>query len=149
MHPELTEAFKYSCDLSDPMSTKREEFKGIDFTRVEKATPHWYLQHLSESNLKYFSQWKEKHPKASFQEEQTAILRMLAEDKIYENEEETRTRAVKIVKLLGSAKQGHKRVAVVSHYYTLQALGGSLLKNSDIRNAWPYWVHFSRLKSRL
>jgi hypothetical protein len=104
VHPELTEAFKYSCDLSDPISTKREEFKGIDFSRMEKVTPHWYLQHLSESNQKYFMQWKEKHPKTSFQEEQTAILRMLAEDKIYENEEETSTRAVKIVKLLASAK---------------------------------------------
>jgi hypothetical protein len=41
--PELTEAFRYSCDISLDIEQKREEFKDFDFSKIKKDDNLWFL----------------------------------------------------------------------------------------------------------
>ena len=65
--PELTEGFRYACDLSSPIKDKIKQFPNIDFSLVANFEPHWYINYiLEEKNRDTFEKWFVDHPLSSF-----------------------------------------------------------------------------------
>jgi broad specificity phosphatase PhoE len=156
VHPELTEAFRYSCDLSSPLDLKRAEFSEMDFTSMKGFGPHWYIENsLGDHNQKSLKELLNLYPNASFREQQEIICHWVGLRKFYESNDELRRRSRIMQEKIEKYRQKYRKIAVVSHMWALSYLVSSKfdkdsmpVPSPNLPNAQPYWLSLAKLRLR-
>jgi hypothetical protein len=46
IEPSIMEVFRYSCDVSASIETKKERFPEYNFSKIEELGQEWYLEML-------------------------------------------------------------------------------------------------------
>jgi hypothetical protein len=92
----LTEVLRYTCDISNDIEEKKEEFSEFDWSLFPEKDNFWLLKtqpkHISK---KIQEMLKEKQP-LTFGETQYELLMLLYEQRIFESDRDLRLRAKRV-----------------------------------------------------
>lgn len=137
-----------SCsDINKSIEYKKLIFPQFNFGQTKKYQELWYLDYLIEEQRKVcIDRFAEKKIE-TVDEKRMELLQLLKEGKIYEDAYQYRKRIDKVKERIGYYKSVFNRIAVVSHYYTIEYIGAKEYLSSgdpnfclDVQNCTPYYA---------
>ncbi len=122
--PELTEVFRYSCDLTDSIDDKIEDFGEYNFDRFDKGDLLWFLDHQSKETWRLCIDEFNKNNVFTYREKQLEILILMFRKLIFESDLQARIRTNRIKQMLKIYQEElhYSRIMLISHHYIIQHL---------------------------
>jgi len=106
----------------------------------------WYLDYLNEEQRKICADRFAEKKLKTVDEKRIELLQLLREGRIYEDAYQYRKRIEKVKERIGYYKSVFNRIAVVSHYYTIEYIGAKQYQTNgtpnfclDVQNCTPYY----------
>lgn len=114
------EVFRYSCDVSASIETKKELFPEYNFSKIEELGQEWYLEMLPEETKQLVLKEFQEREISSMEDKQKLVLELLSTKTISEQHKNLRMRAARIKQILKEYKQKYPVIVIVAHYYTIE-----------------------------
>jgi broad specificity phosphatase PhoE len=120
VEPLLSETFKHSSDICRSVEIKKQEFPLFDFSPVDVEGEFWYIKNDSlENQARYFEALKEVQGDY-YHEKARSIMDFMHRERVEEKPLNVRLRAQKIKERLREYRKTYKRIAIVSHFFTIR-----------------------------
>lgn len=146
VEPLLVGPLRSCSDINKSTEYKKLIFPQFNFSQTKKYQELWYLDYLSDEQKEICRQRFTEKNLECLDEKRLELLQLLKEGKIYEDAYQYRKRIDKVRERIAYYKSIFNRIAIVSHYYTIEYIGakdfmtcGSPNFCLDVKNCTPYY----------